>query len=157
MKPSFLTLNEVKFFKIKIDTDNSIQTKASEYDFENALLGCDTNFIRNEKDSNNFIIYFSFANSNDGEDISKCPYLFEFQAVASISIDDAIEEEQKEKLVFESGSAMIYSSIREMVINLTSRGVSGQLTLPTPSFKNSYEEYTSKQNTNKKSKKVKKK
>ena len=50
----------------------------------------------------------------------------------------------KEKLAFESGSALIYGAIREMTINLTSRCIPGPLMLPTPMFKDSFEDYAKK-------------
>lgn len=153
MKPSFLTLKEIKFSKIRVEIDPNVQVKASDFDFEDALIGCDIKHGQLKNDVNSWWIGFGFANSNDGDDIKKCPYLFEFQALGIISIDENFKPvELKEKFAFESGSALIYGAIREMTINLTSRCIPGPLMLPTPMFKDTFKESNKKKVKRKSSK-----
>lgn len=144
MKASPLTLREIKFSKIQVEIDPSVRIKAEDYDFDDALIGCNINHGQMKDDPNTWWIGFAFANKNDGDDTNKCPYLFEFQAIGIVSVDPEWKADNKEKQVFETGSAMIYSAIREMTVNLTSRSIPGSLTLPTPSFLGAFEEHKEK-------------
>jgi preprotein translocase subunit SecB len=152
MKASPLTLREIKFSKIQVEIDPSVRMKAEDYDFDDALIGCNINHGPMKNDPNTWWIGFAFANRNDGVDTKKCPYLFEFQAIGIVSVDPSWENDNKEKHVFETGSAMIYSAIREMTVNLTSRSIPGPLMLPTPTFLGSYEEHQEKNARKKKAK-----
>lgn len=153
MNPSFLTLKDIKFSKIHIEADTKVKTRASDFDFKGSMIGCDIKHGPMKNDENSWWIFMGFANSNDGDDVNKCPYLFEFQALGIISIDEHFEPTNlKEKLAFESGSALIYGAIREMAINLSSRSLPGPLMLPTPMFKDSFEEQIKKESKKTKSK-----
>lgn len=151
MNPSFLTLKDIKFTKIHIEVDSKVKIGASDFDFKDSLIGCDIKHGAMKNEENSWWLLMGFANSNDGDDVKKCPYLFEFQALGIISIDEQFEPANlKEKLVFESGSALIYGAIREMTINLTSRSIPGPLMLPTPMFKDTFEEQMKKKESKKK-------
>lgn len=141
MKPSFLNLQEIKFIEVHVEIDKNVRSDANDFDFEGSLIGWDIKHAKLKSSSNDWLISLRVANSNDGEDINKCPYLFRIHAISKISIEEHIEEDKKEKLIFESGCALTYGAIRELVTNITSRSIHGTLMLPTPSFKDSFEEH----------------
>ncbi len=68
------------------------------------------------------------------------PYSGEVENVGTFSIVESWPEDQIEKLVYINGSGMLYSSIREMVTIITSRGFFKSLILPSCSFAEMYKE-----------------
>ncbi len=146
MKPSILTVLELDFIRIHVDIDFDVEGDADNFDFEGALIGWDIIHSPNNGDENTWRIVVSFANSNDNSE-TKCPYLLDIQAIGLIRINDTVPE-NKERIVYENGAAIVYGAIREMVQTLTARCIKGKLVLPTPTFIGAFEEFQ-KKNTKK--------
>lgn len=64
----------------------------------------------------------------------KPSYHVEIEAAGSFSVFEKWPDDKIEQLVHVNGSAILYSAIREMVCNLTSRGPWPMLCLPTVTF-----------------------
>jgi len=56
------------------------------------------------------------------------------EVMGDFQISDSWPEPQIEKLVYVNGSGMLYSAVREMVCNITARGLFPLLLLPSISF-----------------------
>lgn len=142
MKPSILTVLELDFMRVRVDIDFDVKSSAENFDFDGALIGWDIIHSLNNGDENTWRIVVSFANSNENSK-TKCPYLIDVQAIGLIKIDDSVTED-KERIVYENGGAIIYGAIREIVQTLTARCVKGKLMLPTPTFIGAFEEHQKK-------------
>ena len=70
----------------------------------------------------------------------KTPYTGTVECVGMFTVAPEWPEEKVEQLVAVNGTAVLYSSIREMVCGITARGPWGMIMLPTQSFISSYEE-----------------
>lgn len=139
MKPSILTLLELDFVRVRVDIDFAVETIANNFDFDGALIGWNLLHSHHNGDENTWRIVGSFANSNENAE-TKCPYLLDIQAIGLVKIDESITE-NKEKIVYENGAALVYGAIREMVQTVTARCIKGKLMLPTPTFIGSFEEH----------------
>ena len=61
-------------------------------------------------------------------------YLGEFEIIGFFHVDEDYDKEKLQKLVHFNAPAMLYGAVREMVLNLSSRGPNLHMTLPTVSF-----------------------
>jgi len=77
------------------------------------------------------------ALKNTGE--HRAAYVGSVTCVGLLNVLPDWPESDIEKLVFINGTGMLYSSIREMICNITSRGPHFMLTLPSQSFVEMYQ------------------
>jgi preprotein translocase subunit SecB len=61
-------------------------------------------------------------------------YEAEIQVQGLVQTDDGFPEERREQLAVVNGLSILYSAVREMLLNITARSASGAVTLPTLSF-----------------------
>lgn len=61
-------------------------------------------------------------------------YESEVQIQGVFQVGQGFPEEQKEVLALVNGFSLLYSAVREMVLNITARSVYGAINLPTLSF-----------------------
>src|SRR5262245_19365919 len=71
---------------------------------------------------------------------SKVPYIGTVECVGFFTVDSDWPEDQVQKLVVVNGSSVLYSAIREMICNITSRGPFFATLILSQSFAKSYEE-----------------
>ncbi len=63
-----------------------------------------------------------------------CFYDCEFQVLGVVEFNGDMPEEKKEQIVAVNGLGILYSSVREMMTNVTARGPYGGVSLPTVNF-----------------------
>ena len=144
MKPSPLTFLELKFFRVKVETDFASKIKADDFDFYGATLGWNIKHGKEESDGK-WWVAVGFVVSNENAEVI-CPYTIDVQALGIFSVTDKWPTEKHERLIYENGAALVYGAIREMVATITSRSLPGSLMLPTPTFIGAYEEYLGQKN-----------
>ena len=59
------------------------------------------------------------------------PYIGEISVVGIFSLDTSFPTEKSEEMVYLNGGALLYGMARELLSNLTSRGIHGPILLPT--------------------------
>jgi preprotein translocase subunit SecB len=69
----------------------------------------------------------------------KAPCVGTVECVGAFEVVPEWPEDKIEQLVAVNGTGLLYSSIRDMVCNITSRGPWGMIMLPTQSFVDTYE------------------
>jgi len=93
---------------------------------------------KNEKNSRQWgltvRVHFKSANERP------IPYAGTVEALGELEVSAEWPEAEIEKLVVVNGTGMLYSSIREMILSVTSRGPYSPLMLPTQSFLATYQE-----------------
>jgi preprotein translocase subunit SecB len=76
---------------------------------------------------------------------AKPGYTGEVEAIGTFDVNAAWPPDKIEQLVFVNGAGMVYGAIRELVCNITSRGLWRMLTLPSYSFLSHYQEKMEKE------------
>ena len=71
---------------------------------------------------------------------AKATYVGTVEIFGSFSVDSAWPKEQIERLVYINGSGILYASAREMICQVTARGLYKMFMLPSWSFASMYEE-----------------
>jgi preprotein translocase subunit SecB len=71
------------------------------------------------------------------EDPAK-PYLYEADIMVQgiVEVNEGFPEDKKEQLAIVNGLSILFSAVREMLLNITARSAYGGITLPTFSFVN---------------------
>lgn len=137
MRPSTLTLRDLTFLGVHIDVDMDFTGQALGFDFEGVKIQCGVRHGRQTSDdSRTWWVGVNFVSVSDEE--KRCPYAVEIKAAGLFTVDETIAEDKREAFVYESGAAMVYGAIREMVATITGRSVHGPFTLPTASFFGSF-------------------
>jgi preprotein translocase subunit SecB len=145
MKPSPLNLIDLSFININVQTEHDFDGNAFSFDFDSVLFKCDIKFSEKNGAIDTWWVGLEFGMKSSEEKM--VPYSLEISAVGLFKVNSEFPQDKKERLAYENGAALVFSSIREMVINITSRYVYGPLQLPTTSFVGEHEKYlkTSKQ------------
>lgn len=145
MKPSPLTFLDLKFFRIKVETDFSAKIKADDFDFNGAMVGWNIRHGKEESEGDGkWWVAVGFVVVNENAEVI-CPYNIDVQALGIFTVSEKCPPEREECLVYENGAALVYGAIREMVSMITSRSLAGTLMLPTPTFMGTYSEYLENQ------------
>ncbi|MFS8083877.1 MAG: hypothetical protein ACMG51_10525 [Ginsengibacter sp.] len=144
MNPSPLTFLDLKFFRVKIETDFRSKIKAEDFDFFGATLGWSVKHGREENDGS-WWVAVGFVVSNENSEVI-CPYTIDVQALGSFSVSEKWAIEKHEQLVYENGAALVYGAIRDMVSTVTARSLPGGIMLPTPTFVGTYNEFLKQAN-----------
>lgn len=133
MKPSPLTFLKIEFIQVNVSADYKAEVTGPEFDFEGALIALSIKHGQHKEDGTWWVaVGFRTKNSSDAKAL--CPYIIDVFAVGTFEVAEAFEEDRKERLVYESGAALVYGSIRDMVSTITARSSLGLLMLPTPTF-----------------------
>lgn len=133
MKASTLSLHDLTFLNVHIDVDMDFQASGSRFDFDGVQFRCD---VRHGRNKNHELplwwvgVDLAIVSSEE----KRCPYSLDVKAAGLFTVDASIPKDKEEAFVYESGAAMVYGAIREMVASITGRSVHGVLTLPTASF-----------------------
>lgn len=142
MKPSILTLKDLSFLRVYIESDGTFKGRASEFDFDGANLGWNIRHGKHTEQATVWWVGVTFALKSEDEKPS--PYNLDIQAVGLFDIDDRIAEDKREPIIYENGAALVFGAIREMVSTITARSMAGPLMLPTATFIGSFKEHQEK-------------
>lgn len=133
MKASTLTLRDLTFLSLHVDVDMDYQKSASHFDFDGVKFRCNVRHGQtHSKEVPLWWVGVDFFIASDEE--KRCPYNLDIKAAGLFTVHDSVPKEKEEAFVYESGAAMVYGAIREMVATVTGRSVHGVFTLPTASF-----------------------
>lgn len=133
MKASTLSLHDLTFLNVHLDVDMAFEKPESRFDFTGAKFRCDVRHGRaNNQELPLWWVGVDFSIASDEE--KRCPYSLDIKAAGLFTVDDTVPKDKEEAFVYESGAAMVYGAIREMVATITGRSVHGVFTLPTASF-----------------------
>jgi len=129
MKAAPISLRSCYFTEVRILS----QAEARAEDLNNVDVTPKINVFSPSGDNpwNAFIIFRVIISAKDG---ALPPYYGELEVMGDFQISDSWPEPQIEKLVYVNGSGMLYSAVREMVCNITARGLFPLLLLPSISF-----------------------
>lgn len=105
--------------------------RAPQFDWAEVNLGVESELgLRAGQEDNPVDFVLSLRLHVTNEKGKPSPYLLDLQAVAFFEVSEALPAEKREDLVIANGSAIVYSSLREMVLMITSRMEYGPLVLP---------------------------
>jgi preprotein translocase subunit SecB len=126
MNPSPLLLNRYFFTRIELlaHTDGDPGNL-------NVLSGTVT-MGKHNSIKDNYLVTLDFVLG--GEEGKKTQYTGRFEIHGYMTVAEGYPEDQREMLVNTNGPAILYSALREMVLNLTSRGPWPPVTLKTVTF-----------------------
>lgn len=145
MKASPITFRELKFLKVQVETNPRAKKRPDEFDFDGSSVGWLHEHGRPKSGGSWWILMGFLTGQDDQEDPEiTCPYVVDVQAVGLFDIDERVPEEDRERIVYENGAALVYGALREMVSTITARSMYGLLMLPTPRFLGSYQEMMTK-------------
>jgi len=138
MKPSSLTLIDMKFIGVRIETDSNFDANGSEFNFEGTLVQWGISHGKRDDSGLSWWVGVDFASKGDEEKIA--PYILEIKAAGLFQVNESIPDDQREQFAYEQGAALVFGAIREMVTTVTARSVHGAITLPTASFVGAFAE-----------------
>lgn len=109
------------------------QLKAPGFDWSGVKVAVETGMgVQESDDPTEFMASLRLTVSN--EEGKKCPYEVDVQLVALLELSKKLASERREELATVNGLAIVYSAMRELVVNLTSRMEYGALVLPGVNF-----------------------
>lgn len=141
MTPSPLQLKKYHFTQVSVETSipysdpNFVGISAEDFDFNGVNIITEIGVALPEGQEENpkdFMIDFRLSIPN--ENGVQCPYKINVGVIGMFIISDKVDINMRENLVTVNGTSILFGCVREMVSNLTSRQLHGQLTLPTASF-----------------------
>jgi len=126
MRPSQLQLEKHFFSKIEINAHVDGQPDVAN------VLKCETTVAQSAESSRRFQVVFKMK--IDSPEDKKAHYTGEVHAVGLFTVAGACEEMRINQLVEVTGVSLLFGAVRELLINLTSRGPWPPLVLKTFSF-----------------------
>lgn len=134
MKPSSLQLESSAITRVKIEVNKAFpkdRTNERFAAFEDANLGSSVEFGPDANNPRRY--YLKLEISLPGTEQGPTPYILDLEIIGIfLCVNDNCEED--ERLVEFNGPAVLYGSIRELVMQITSRGPFSPLVLPTVNF-----------------------
>ena len=118
--------------------ENSNPIPAIGFDFAGVRISCDVGHADVEEDdsapsNDTMLVSLRFRILN--EEGKKCPYKVTIAASGIFKwLTKETEQEKRRDLTVVNGATILYGAIREMVLTVTARSVSGQLLLPAVNF-----------------------
>lgn len=142
MNPSILTLRDLTFLRIYVENDSNFRCRAADFDFDGVNLGWAIDHGKHEEGGLVWWVGVTFILKSEPDKVS--PYMLNIKAVGMFDINSRAAEEDRERIIYENGAALVYGAIREMVSTLTARGFFGPLMLPTATFIGTFKEHQEK-------------
>jgi preprotein translocase subunit SecB len=144
MKSSFLSLNSVDFVEVGVKANPDYKGAAENFDFEGVSFYCKPAIGQHPKSEDGLRWWVGLQFAIKPTEDKPAPYFVNLRVIGDFGVAQEVPLDKREKLIFESGTALVYGAMREMVTTITSRSVMGVLVLPTASFFGEYEEYKQK-------------
>lgn len=126
MEPSPLQLNNHYFTQINLKSEEDANKKTKD------SIECEVSFSVNQSDIRQHRVILRLGLVRKHGD---CPsYTGEFEVVGQFTIHDSWPEDKIGALITANAPSMLYSAVREMVLNLSLRSKNGPLHLHTVRF-----------------------
>ena len=138
MKASQLSLDDLTFLEVSVIVNSDYTGKISEFNFDGVLFNWGIRHGRRNDEGTDWWVGLEVGMKSEEE--KQCPYHLNVRAAAMFTVNNNYPPENRECFIYESGASLVYGSIREMVMNITSRSAHGALMLPTASFFGSFAE-----------------
>lgn len=138
MKASPLTARSLDFLRVHVQADYQAEQAPDQFDFDGALLSW--SIKHGQSDDGSWWVAVGFATDPEAQAGQRCPYDLDLRVMGVFTIAETVAPERREAIVYESGAALVYGAIREMVANITARCITGKLMLPTPTFMGAFED-----------------
>ncbi|MEZ0231411.1 MAG: hypothetical protein ACAH12_01110 [Methylophilaceae bacterium] len=139
MNRSPLTFLSLKFLRVHVAADFKSEQKGEKvdkFDFSGNKVGW--TIKHGHHDDGSWWVAVGFRNTNEDVEVI-APYLIDVQAIGSFIVGKLPPNIIEEKIIYESGGALVYGAIRDMVSSITARAVPGHVMLPTPTFLGEFE------------------
>jgi preprotein translocase subunit SecB len=119
-----LQLKDHKILRIHFDT-RQIEEQSSELVFNHAM-----EVFHPENQDHTWLVRLDVQFKATSES-TVAPYLGEIAVVGTFTLDHDFPEEKSKDMVYMNGGAILYGVVREILCNITSRGIHGPIMLPT--------------------------
>lgn len=118
-----IQLNGRKFLEIKLQA-HAIEGNSDNFDLSHRIA-----VVRDEEEPTHWRTKFGIRIENK-PDQQSARYTGEITVVGQFSLAKEFPEEKAEQMVSLNSGAILYGAIRELVLNLTSQSIHGELLLP---------------------------
>jgi hypothetical protein len=136
LQPQGIVFEEISI-KTQLD-DKNIPISSQNFDFQGVNFGCDighADIIPDEIEPGNDRILVAVTLSVSNETGKAAPYKISVKATGIFKwIVPSTPDVERRDLTVVNGASILYGAIREMVLTITSRSVSGALILPSFNF-----------------------
>lgn len=141
MLPSPIQLKDLSYLGFKVwprqlsEEEASTKTTAGlEFDFNDVMIGesVEISIIGESPEPNVFAVKLRVIIENTEGKLA--PYEVDVEIAGIFEVNMSIKPEDRSEMADVNGCAVLYGSIRDLVLNLTSRAVNGPLLLPTVNF-----------------------
>lgn len=119
-----IRLLDQKILRVYLDTQE-IKGDFSELEFGHAI-----NAMPQDDQEGTWLVRLD-VQFKPAANTNTAPYFGEIAVVGIFSLDASFPAEKAEEMVYLNGGALLYGMARELLSNLTSRGIHGPILLPT--------------------------
>ncbi len=136
LQPKGIVFQEVSV-QVNLDEKNN-PIPTDKFDFSGVVFTCDVGYgeavaVDNPADKNSMLVSVVLKIPN--EEGTKAPYSVKIAVTGIFTwLDEATSEAERRDLTVVNGASILYGSIREMLLNVTSRSISGTMLLPSFNF-----------------------
>src|SRR5690606_5939790 len=126
MKPSPIQAKHIGFYSVEVSPRklNDGEDSGMGFDWNGVVIGAPVkhHVVENDEDSSVIVTLDIIVNNESGK--AKCPYNIDISAWGVFfCIDKSIPWNDALDLIVVNGASMLYGSVRELLLNLTSRMV----------------------------------
>ena len=119
-----IQLLDQKILRVYLDTQE-IKGDSLELEFGHAI-----NVMPRDEEEGTWLVRLD-VQFKSGKNTDAAPYIGEISVVGIFSLDASFPADKAEEMVHLNGGALLYGMARELLSNLTSRGIHGAIILPT--------------------------
>jgi preprotein translocase subunit SecB len=114
--------------------DEAIQADGFDWDDVDMEIGIKHSVLKKENGVLAFPIMLRLSIPNGEDSLKKAPYSLSVSVIGGFAYHGDLPVEKATDIVVVNGLSILYSSLREMIINITSRMLHGPLYLPGANF-----------------------
>ncbi|MBW3513006.1 MULTISPECIES: protein-export chaperone SecB [unclassified Janthinobacterium] len=136
LQPKGIVFQEVSIQVNLDENENPVET--NNFDFAGVQISCEVGYADPDNENNvdnKASMLVSIALTIANQEGKKAPYNVKVAATGIFAwLDKKTPDHERRDLTVVNGASILYGSIREMVLNVTSRSLSGSLLLPSFNF-----------------------
>jgi len=141
MRPSPIQLKDLSYLGFKIWPRQLTEVAAGaehstglEFDFNDVMIGesIEVAAVGDTSEPTTFAVKLRLL--IDNKEGKLAPYEVDVEVAGFFEVNMSIKPEERAEMADVNGCAVLYGAIRDLVLNLTSRGVNGPMLLPTVNF-----------------------